>query len=493
MTQDAVVRSEYKQVRIGLAGLGLRAYWSQFAGLEARLLRSLAAVEEKVSRFDRVIFNLGLIDTPERALEAGHACRRNDIDVLLIYVATYALSATVLPLVLRARVPVILLNLQPAAAIDYQTFNKMEDGTAMTGEWLAYCSSCPVPEIANVFKRIDIPFRQVTGMLHDDPECWTEIEEWLCAAAVAYQLSHCRLGLLGHYYGGMLDIATDLTQVSGRFGVHVEMLEVDELSSLCQAVEDDANGLDRANDAVRKKLEGFAEFFAIEEDCSEAELHRAAVTAVALDRFVEKNDLGMLAYYYKGTGVRENEMTMCSVIPGMSMLTGRGIPTAGEYEVKNVIAMKIMDLLGAGGSFTEYYAVDFTEDVVLMGHDGPGHPRMAEGKLKLRPLRVYHGKVGSGLSVEMSVKHGPVTLLSVVEDRERGFRLQVAEGESVAGPILEIGNTNSRYRFALGARRFVEAWNSHGPAHHCAVGLGHRAGVIEKLASLLGLGFVAVH
>jgi L-arabinose isomerase len=200
----------------------------------------------------------------------------------------------------------------------------------------------------------------------------------------------------------------------------------------------------------------------------------------------------MMAYYAMGSGVAENEDTMSSMILGASMLTGRGVPVAGEYEVKNVLALKVMDELGAGGSFTEYYAMDFDADLVLMGHDGPGHMRIAQDKIRVRPLEVFHGKVGRGLSVEMAVKHGPVTLLSVVEDKERGFCLLVAEGESVAGPILEIGNTNSRYRFSLGARGFVEAWNARGPAHHCAIGVGHLAGQIGKIAELMELGFARV-
>jgi L-arabinose isomerase len=472
------VKSKYKELRVGLIGLGLEAYWDQFEGLEQRLLGYVSEVELRIESGSRRIFNLGLVDTPEKGLDAGHACRQNDVDLLLVYVTTYALSSTVLPAILRAKVPVILLNLQPTAAIEYATFNRMTSRTAMTGEWLAYCSSCPVPEIANVLKRLDVPFQQVTGMLRDDPECWSQIEQWLKAAEVTHALSHSRLGLMGHYYGGMLDIATDLAQLCGRFGVHVEMLEVDELSALRRNV---------STEEIRGKLAQFREFFEIENDCAETELDDAARTSVALDRLVATNDLDLMAYYYKGSGVQENLNTMSSIILGTSILTGQGVPVAGEYEVKNVIAMKIMDLLGVGGSFTEYYAMDFASDLVLMGHDGPGHVKIAEDRIKVRPLRGYHGKVGNGLSVEMSVKYGPVTLLSVVEHKERGFTLLVAEGLSVSGEILEIGNTNSRYRFPQGARRFVEEWNAHGPAHHCAIGVGHIADQIGKVGQLLDL------
>jgi L-arabinose isomerase len=211
-----------------------------------------------------------------------------------------------------------------------------------------------------------------------------------------------------------------------------------------------------------------------------------------LDRLVEEHELGSLAYFYSGTGNQENEDTMTSIILGNSLLTARGIPVAGEYEIKNAHAMKILDSFKAGGTFTEYYAVDFPADVILMGHDGPGHIAIAEGKTKVRPLEVYHGKVGKGLSVEMSVKHGPVTLLSVVENGGGKFKFLVAQAESVAGPILEIGNTNSRYRFPIGARRFINEWSSHGPAHHCAVGVGNVAPRIEKLGKVLGIETVNV-
>lgn len=470
-------------LKIGLFGIGLNTYWDQFEGLEQRLSGYVDEMADKLAGFGSEVVNLGLIDTPHKAFEAGSRFRREDVDLIFLYVTTYALSSTVLPVVKRAKVPVVILNLTPGAAIDYTAFNKMQNRTAMTGEWLAYCSACPVPEIANVFKRAAIPFYQITGMLHNDPHVWQQVEEWIAAAKVAHTMYHNTLGIMGNYYGGMLDIYSNLTLQCVTFGGHIEIIEVDELSGLRNTVQEIE---------VKDKIKEFQEQFDVQPDCSDFELERAATTAVALDKLVAKHNLGSMAYYHKGTGNVANEDTMSSVILGNSLLTAAGIPVAGEYEIKNAQAMKIMDSFGAGGSFTEYYAMDFNDDVVLMGHDGPCHPAIAEGKIKVKPLQVYHGKVGNGLSVEMSVSHGPATMLSVVETAGGKIMFLVAEAESVAGPILEIGNTNSRYKFTIGARAFVETWNSHGPAHHCAVGKGHIASKIKKLGDLLGIETVRV-
>lgn len=451
--------------------------------LESRLEGYLAAVHGKLARDGIEIVDLGLVDTVPKAFEAGHAFRRGDVDLIFLHVTTYALSSTVLPVVQRAKVPVIILNLSPEAAIDYAVFNRLGDRTRMTGEWLAHCGACPVPEIANVFHRAGIAFHQITGRLDDDPECWREVDDWIEAARVAGVMFHNRLGVIGHYYCGMLDIYSDLTQQCAHFGGHMELIEVDELASLRRGVTDSE---------IAARVADFMKAFDVQPDCPPAELARAARTSVALDRLVEEHALGSMAYYYMGSGNAENEDAVSSIILGNSLLTARNIPVAGELEIKNAQAMKILDSFGVGGSFTEYYAIDWNEDVVLMGHDGPGHLAIAEGRIKVRPLEVYHGKVGRGLSVEMSVKNGPVTLLSVVQTASGKLRFLVAEGESVAGPILEIGNTNSRYRFPIGARRFINEWNAEGPAHHCAVGVGHVAGKIRKLGQLLGMETVVV-
>ncbi len=469
---------QYSKVRIGLFSIGLDAYWPQFPELKEKLLGYNRQIARRLRRDGVEVVNLELVDTPEKAMSAGHRFRETDVDIIFLHVATYALSSTVLPVVRRAKTPVVILNLAPGTAIDYASFNQLQDRGKMTGEWLAWCQACSVPEIANVFQRSRIPFFQVTGMLEDDPAAWNEIDAWIDAARVAHIMEHNRLGLMGHYYGGMLDIYSDVTLQCAVFGGHVELVEIDELAALRQ---------EATAAAIAERVATFHETFDVQPDCPSAELERAARTSIALDELVTRHALGSMAYYYQGVGNPANEDTVTSIILGTSLLTSRGIPVAGEYEVKNAQAMKIMDAFGAGGSFSEFYAMDFAADVVLMGHDGPGHLAIAEGRTKVRPLGVFHGKVGRGLSVEMSVRNGPVTLLSVLQTVDGRLKLLMAEGESTPGPILQIGNTNSRYRFPVGARAFINAWNSHGPAHHCAIGVGHIADKLKKLGAFVGI------
>jgi L-arabinose isomerase len=470
-----------KTAKVGLFGIGLDTYWPQFPALKSRLEGYLSEIEQKISTFHPAVVNVGLIDTADKAFDAGHYFRQQEVDIIFLYVATYALSSTVFPVVRQAKVPVIILNLAPESRIDYDAINGMGDRTQMTGEWLAYCSACPVPEIANLFNRTGITFHQITGILKEE-ECWNEVRDWVEAAKVAYTMFHNKLGCMGHYYSGMLDIYSDLTQQYAYFGGHIEIIEVDELTAMRKEVQ---------APQIADRISEFYTYFDVQADCSKKELERAARTSVALDKLVDKYGLGSMAYYYKGIGT-DNADTMSSIILGTSLLTARGVPVAGEYEIKNAQAMKILDSFGAGGSFTEYYAMDFNDDVVLMGHDGPGHISIAQGKTKVRPLYVYHGKVGKGLSVEMSVRTGPVTLLSVVQKKSGDLSFLVAEGETVPGAILEIGNTNSRYKFSIGARNFVNSWNSNGPAHHCAVAVGHIAPKIKKLGALLGMETVII-
>lgn len=467
--------------KVGLFGIGLDTYWDQFDGLLDNLEGYQKQIRKKIETYGVKVVDAGLADNPVKAREAANFIHNSDVEIVFLYISTYALSSTVLPVAQKVKVPVVILNLQPVPQLDYEAFNALKDRGKMTGVWLEHCQACSVPEIASVFNRSGIHYDIVTGYLQDE-EAWADIEAWTEAAMVAEAMRNNRLGVLGHYYGGMLDVYTDLAKQSSAFGTHIELLEMCELK----------RQRDEATEAeVKKKIREFHEAFDVVPECEQSEIERAARTSVALDKLVEAHDLGSMAYYYEGEPGNEYENIVTSIIAGNTLLTGKNIPVAGECEVKNAQAMKIMAEFGTGGSFSEFYLMDFKDDILLLGHDGPAHFAIAEGRVKLVPLPVYHGKPGKGLSIQMSVKHGPVTILSVVEGRD-GVFLLLAEGESVPGPVLNIGNTNSRYRFSISAREFMNRWSKQGPAHHCAIGVGHIANKIGKLGKILDLDVVRI-
>ena len=476
---------QVQKAKVGVFGIGLAAYWPQFRGLKERLEGYQRRVEARIAEWASVE-SAGLVDDAQKAHLAGDAFRRAGVDLVFCYVGTYATSAQVLPVIQGAKAPVVVLNLQPRAALDYPRTD--------TGEWLANCCACCVPEIAGAFARAAIPFQQVTGMLEAEPDvrepsesAWREIADWCAAAKVLRNLRRARIGYLGHPYPGMLDMYSDFTQHQAQLGTHIEVLEMCDLAARVRAA---------TQDDVRRKSQETLSIFDISEDSpsdplakkpSEDQMDWAFRVAAGLDRLMEDFDLDGLTYYYRGVDGNEYERLGAGMILGCSLLTAQGIPCSGEADLKNCQAMKIMDLLGAGGSYTELYAMDFREQFVLMGHDGPFHLAIAEGRPILRGLGLYHGKAGLGISVEASVRKGPITILGLTQTQDGRLKLLGAEGECLPGETLKIGNTNSRVRFPLAPAAFVNALCREGPTHHCALGIGHVMGKIERVSWLTGL------
>ncbi len=473
-TKSPVDRKGKPAAKVGVFGVGLGAYWAQFPGLKERLEGYQRHVEGEIGRSAEVV-SAGLVDTPQGAQVAGRRFAEERVDLIFCYVGTYATSSQVLPAVQEPKVPVVVLNLQPVAALDYENTD--------TGEWLANCAACCVPEVSNAFERAGVQFNVVSGILYDDENAWNEIAEWCQAAGVVRTLRGSRFGFLGHTYPGMLDMYSDFTMHHAQLGLHVEVLEMDDLQDRVDAASDDR---------VTAKLEEARSTFEVDGSADDEELDWAARVAVGLDALAEDFDLDALAYYYRGTGASVHERLGAGLILGNSLLTARGVPAAGEGDLKNAVAMKVMDSLGAGGSFTEVYAMDFKEGFILMGHDGPGHVAISDRKPILRGLGLYHGKAGSGVSVEFGVRTGPVTIFAVTQTRDGRLKTLAAEGECIPGPTLKIGNTNSRLRFSLPPAPFMNAWCEEGPTHHCALGVGHRAGALRKVCRLLDLEFVEV-
>ncbi|NWG17490.1 MAG: L-fucose/L-arabinose isomerase family protein [Chloroflexi bacterium] len=479
------------QAKIGVFGIGLAAYWPQFEGLKERLEGYQRQVEARITAMGAQVISAGLVDDAPGAQAAGDLFTRENVDFIVCYVGTYATSSQVLPAVQRRNAPVLILNLQPVAALDYPDTD--------TGEWLANCCACCVPEISNAFARARIQFNVVSGLLSPTggyankyyENAWREIESWVVAAGVMRAINYSRIGFLGHTYPGMLDMYSDFTMHHAQLGAHIEVLEMDDLHARVESVTE-AELSDKI--AEIRRVFDIAEpgRDKISKSVTDEALRWTARVAVGLDKLVNDFNLHGLTYYYRGLNGNPNEELGASLIVGNSLLTARGIPASGEGDLKTCVAMMMMDRLGAGGSYTEFYAMDFNEDFVLMGHDGPGHVAISDTRPVLRGLGLYHGKRGYGISVEFKVRTGPITILGMTQTAEGRLKMLAAEGESLPGETLQIGNTNSRLKFKVDPAAFMNRWSEAGPTHHCALGVGHQLSRIRKLARLMNIELVVV-
>lgn len=465
----ALPRITPRKTRIGLVAGGLGAYWPQFPGLLPQLQASARRVCQRLSGLDCEVVDVGFISDAAEGAAAAEKLRLADCDLIIGFLTTYMTATMLVPVARRSGAPVLLLNLQPTESMDHASFD--------TGAWLAYCGACPLPEMANAFERCGVGFRSVSGYLEDD-RAWGRIERWVKAAGVRAAFRHGRHGLLGHLYPGMMDVSSDPTLVSAQLGGHVEILEIDDLRVRVEQVT--ATETDERMALARG-------VFTLDESVVEEDFRWGATVSVALDRLVEDFDLNSLAYYHRGLDGETHERVGAGMILGASLLTARGIPTCGEYELRTSLAMLVMDRIGAGGSFTELQALNFHDNVVEMGHDGPAHLAISSAKPLLRGLGVYHGKRGWGVSVEFDVAHGPVTTFGLGQLRDGTFRMIASEGQVVPGPLLAIGNTTSRVDFGCDPGEWTDAWSASGVAHHWALGTGHRVAELETVADLLGL------
>ena len=460
-----------RKTRIGLVAGGLGTYWPQFPGLLPQLQESARYVAERFAAMDAEVIDVGFISHAQEGAAAAETLREADCDLIVMFLTTYLTSSMVLPIAQRSNTPVLVIDLQPTEKMDHANFD--------TGLWLAYCGQCPVPEVGNVFRRAGISFRSVSGYLRQE-SAWARIEQWINAAHVRAALRHARHGLMGHVYPGMLDVSTDLTLLPTTFGSHVEVLEFDDLRQRVEKVTD-------VETAARMDLA--RKIFTLDDSVVDTDFEWGATVSVALDRLVEDFALDSLAYYHRGLDGEQHERLGAGMILGASLLTARGIPTTGEYELRTTVAQLVTHVVGAGGSFTEIQALNFEDGVVEMGHDGPAHLAVSSQEPLLRGLGIYHGKRGWGVSVEFDVQPGPVTLLGLGQDRDGSLAFVASEGTVVPGPLLAIGNTTSRVDFGIDPGQWVDNWSATGIGHHWSLSLGHRAADYKAAASLLGIDF----
>ncbi len=485
---------QLKKPRVGLYSIGLKAYWNQFPGLHDRMVEYGRFIENKMSQWGEV-YNYGLVDDEFAGRKAGEWFNEINVDIVFCHSATYAASSTVLPVHQICKAPVIILNLQPTERINYEK--------TTTGEWLAHCGACPVPEISNALNRGGIDFKVISGLLgldytpaismtnevtHDRKEAiaaWKKIQEWIMAAYVPRNLKHARIGFLGNYYSGMLDMYSDFTMLQAQTGIHVEVLEMCDLDRMLKLVTEEEVAVKLTEIQDMFQISGDSPSDPIAKKPTDAQLEWSARVAAAQERLVKAYDLDALAYYYHGAPDGEYERLQSGFIVGHSLLTAKGIPCAGEGDIKTALAMKISDILGVGGSFCEIVVTDYESGTILLGHDGPFHVQISDGKPILRGMGLYHGKQGTGVSVEAKVLTGEITTLGVTQTVDGRLKYIICEGTSTDDTIMQIGNTQTHIRFKQEPDDYMESWFAQAPTHHCAMSVGHNASLLQKVGSLM--------
>ena len=483
-SDDTLLNAKKNTSRLGIFGVGYDKYWEQFPGLLDELMQKHAVIIGKVQAQDANVINFGMVDNPTKAYETLKKMEAANLDLIFCNMLTYATSGTFGIIIKTVSVPVVLVALQPRKALDYTN--------ASTYMQLMNDDICALPEFAGVAVRMGkkVP-DMIIGTLYNDPEADAQFNEYCRIARVLHDLKNAQLGHMGHPINAMLDMHTDATMLTSAFGSHIVECEANELFSFYEKVTEEQiqqckklilnffDTPDPVSDPISMKL-------------TDEVLNVAAKVSVALTKFVEEKKLDGLAYYYNGPENSEMQTVLSNLIVGNSLLTSKGFPMCGESDLKTLIALLIMDRLGIGGSFAEFHPVDFNEGFVLVGHDGPHNIAIAEGKPVLRSLKKYHGKPGNGAGVEFKIKEGPITMLSINSTYDGKFKFVIAEGESVAGPIPPTGNTNTRGFFKPDIKTFLKRWIAEGPTHHFALGTGHHAATIEKVAKYLNVESVII-
>ena len=473
-----------KKAKIAVVTLGHYIYFQQFEGLREELMAKADSFKEYLDKDLCDIADAGFVDCVDEAFEAVKFLKKEDIDMLFVLMSTYVPSAVCAPFARYLDVPQILVGIQPLEHLDYSN--------TTTYIQLANDDICAMPEVTGVYERFGkkMPACIVASSSQKD-YIRREVNEWVRAASAMAAFKYETFGYLGHTYEGMYDMHTDPTAFTSTFGAHVKMLEMCELVKNCE---------EAADDEISNQIEEIKSIFEIcnpsvdplTDFVHDEDLELSSRISVALKKLVDTHKLTALAYYYKSEPGNTYEQIAANLIIGNTLLTSAGIPLAGEADLKTAAAMLIMKNIGGGGSFAEIHPFDVESDVVLIGHDGPHNIAIANGKPRLRKLKKYHGKSGSGIGVEFSLKSGPITLLSISLDRNGKFRMIAAEGESLPGEIPQTGNTNTRVSFGCPVCEFLEHWCEAGPTHHLALGTGHHMKTLRKFAKISGIELIEV-
>lgn len=452
--------------KIGLLPTGHFYYWPQFPNLKEmgmKMYRKLLSLLNE--RADIVAPDL--VDTFEKGEEAARLFKAEDVDMILIFPLGYTTSMQIVPVARELNVPIRILNAHEDSSYDYTK--------ADTAIYLHHEGVCCIPEYAGALVNLGRKFRVRTGFF-GQPRLWEELEADFRGAAAAKFFKSMNIGLIGEVYTHMSDMPIDEHRLLRATGKLLKRPEVEEIEEAFHRVTEE-----QLEDMYRQ----FRTLYEVDKTVTNEHMRFSAQLAVAYDEVIRKHDIFAFGYYWWGEKEHITQLRAQSNL-AVSRLAALGRPGVTEGDVKSAMAVKLMDLLGAGGMFVEFFSMNFDEEFILMGHDGPSNINMAEGRPRLQHLKVHHGKSGHGLGIDFDICEGPVTLLNLTQfNAGDTFKLVYSIGEIIPGPILGIGNPNCRVRVSRPIHEFMDAWCQQGPSHHIAIGYGDRSRELEIFADAL--------
>ncbi|MBM4095086.1 MAG: hypothetical protein FJ276_37605, partial [Planctomycetes bacterium] len=342
--------------KIGLLPTGHNYYWDQFPALRDLGMGMYGHLRDLLDRYADVVAP-ELVDSPDQARLAGEMFRREGVDLLLVFPFGYTPSMNIIPAVADLKVPIRLLNAHEDRCYDY--------ATADTTQYLHHEGVCCIPEFAGALTSLHKPFRVRTGCF-DDPRLQRELASDFRGAAAARVFRRMNVGLIGEVYTGMADMPVDEHRLLRATGQLLKRPEVEEIENAYLRVTQD-----QLEDMYRQ----FRDMYDVDESVTNDHLRFSAQVAVAFDEVITRHDIYAFGFYWWGERELVTQLRAQAAL-AVSRLAAQGRPGVTEGDVKTAMAMKILDLLGGGGMFVEFFSMDFDENFILMGHDGPSNVNM---------------------------------------------------------------------------------------------------------------------
>jgi len=463
-------------IRVGLLATGYFEFWPMYPTLKGQVEQDAKIVLDRLSKKHDIVYT-GLVDTLDKAVQAGKMLRDENIDLLIMAYRTYLPDFYLHHLLNYLEgIPLLIFASQERGKFD---FHDNYQGCFRNGGIMAQVQLVAgFRKMGTYRNRLEV----VAGTIYDD-EAYRSIDRYIDVVTIYRRLKSMTIGLIGNVFRGMFDFEYDRTKIKGTLGPEIISISIDHLvDEFEKATPDDSD--------VQAMMKKAHETYAIE-GIGEEDLERTVRVGVALKRLVERfrlDGVALLGQHYVeskfGTepffGI--NELDRDGKCLGIT-----------EGDVIGLVMMKILQHLAGCTPFQLEFSEFNVEDNawMLLGH-GHGDPNEARGDVvRLSPAPEHWGHVGTGVSSHFVPKPGPCTLAHFIEDAD-GWRMFVSGGEIMDLPPLPIDEVHALVKVERPILEYTEKVIKLGVPHHAITVRGDVRHELEQLADLMAIPVVAL-